>query len=205
MSMAIANIHSPLQFSCLNAWKKCSSMSAEAVQRIKNVALGVLTVMIEMPLLYIVETKVVDLMKSLALDLSKPQDILAIYNFTEKIKYKFISLVFKAALLGFIVFLGPILEESLFRDKLHNIMRNWFNNPDSITGKILRVGGNGLIFGACHLSPFQGWLNVPIFLVTFLLGCIFAGLREATGDLTACTTAHILHNGVSMFLFMCGG
>lgn len=205
MCVAIADLHSPKQIFSPNVFEKFTSLSTQTIQKIKNVAIGVLAVIIELPILTFVYHKVIDLMKSLACDVSKPQDIVAVFNFTNKIKYTFIAMAFKAALIGFIVIGGPIIEERLFRDKLHNIMRNWVHNPDSLKGKIIRVGGNGLIFGACHLSPFQGWANIPIFLVTFLLGCLFTALRESTGDLTACTTAHILHNGVTMIAFLCGG
>ncbi len=62
---------------------------------------------------------------------------------------------------------------------------------------MLRVAVNGFLFGACHLSPFQGWTNIPVFIVTGVMGVVFTILREFTGDTLACSTAHILNNALA--------
>ena len=111
-------------------------------------------------------------------DLSSSQEIIQVWNATSNVPYAFLSIAFKTALLGYIVILGPMLEEYLFRDRLYEFMKNLTGEPNSVLSIVFRVVGNGFIFGLVHLSPFQGWTNVPIFVVTFAMGCIFAALRE---------------------------
>jgi membrane protease YdiL (CAAX protease family) len=63
----------------------------------------------------------------------------------------------------------------------------------------VRILLNGILFGMLHTSYRQGWkMNVSAFAGTTFLGCIYAALREKTGDTTASTTAHILHNSFVM-------
>jgi membrane protease YdiL (CAAX protease family) len=53
------------------------------------------------------------------------------------------------------------------------------------------------IFGVMHLSPFQGWFNLPIFISSFSIGMAFSLLKEMTGDLWASSSLHIMNNTVA--------
>lgn len=61
---------------------------------------------------------------------------------------------------------------------------------------------NGLLFGLLHTTYNQGWNNLGILAITTFLGCLYAALREATGDTLASTIAHSLHNLEAMRLFL---
>ncbi|NGX38047.1 MAG: hypothetical protein K1000chlam2_01216 [Chlamydiae bacterium] len=57
-----------------------------------------------------------------------------------------------------------------------------------------------LVFGLMHLSPFQGWANILVFVGTTFMG-LFAGiLTEYTGDLWGSTTIHMLNNTLATIL-----
>lgn len=178
---------------------------SEQFERIKNVALGALVFLIELPIMDWLVRKVIDLMYLFNFDLSDGHKVVQLWDAAENLSHSFLNLAFKTAVLIYTVILGPVLEEWLFRDVLHNQLRTWFKNPDSPCNRIARIVGNGLIFGTVHLSPFRGWSNAPVFLVSFLLGTVFAALRETTGNRTASTTAHILHNADAMRYFLCEG
>jgi membrane protease YdiL (CAAX protease family) len=138
---------------------------------------------------------VVDLMVRWGFDLSPAQDIMAIWTAAACFPSP-LNIVLLTALVAFIVIIGPIIEEFVFRHLLHGCLEGITDNP------VLRVLANGVIFGAAHLSSAQGWKNVPIFLVTGLLGIVNSALREATGDIVSSSTAHILHNGTVMGFFL---
>lgn len=176
--------------------------SSEQLIRIKQVALGVLVFLVEVPITDWVMRKTVDLMVFFNFDLSDGHQIVQLWTVTEGFTLGLLNMTFKAAVFVYTIILGPILEEWLFRDLLHNNMRTWIKNPDSSCHKVVRVLLNGLIFGTVHLSPFRGWANAPIFLISFLLGTTFAALREVTGNTVASTTTHILHNGDAMLYFL---
>lgn len=63
--------------------------------------------------------------------------------------------------------------------------------------KFITILKTSIIFGAMHLSPFQGLANIPIFIVISVIGFCFGLLAELTGDLWAPTTAHMLNNTLS--------
>ena len=136
------------------------------------------------------------------LQIAEDQDIFQIWKHLGTISPNFLSIASKVALLGYVVLIGPVIEEFLFRGLFHEMILDSLGGPDSILSRVLAVFGDGFIFGLAHLSIAQGWANVPIFIGTFILGCIFASLREVTGDITASSTAHILHNGFVMGLFL---
>jgi membrane protease YdiL (CAAX protease family) len=180
-----------------------SFLSAEKLDTIKKVALGALVTAIELPALGAIYQGIIDLMSKLDLScIATDQDAFQLWSSFDHLPYQFIGQAFKAALLGYIVIGAPLIEEWLFRENLQTFMKEWVSDPETTYNTMIRVFGNGFIFGAAHLSPFQGWANIPIFFITFLMGCIYASLREATGDLTASTTAHMLHNGAAMCQFL---
>lgn len=177
-------------------------LSVETIQTIKDIALGVFAFIVELPLLDLAERKICEWMRHLNLDISKPQDIILIWNAGNNLPHQFLILAYKTAWLSYIVIFGPILEEQVFRNWLQTTQKEWSHDPTTLKSRISRVVTNALIFGAAHLSTFQGWTNVPIFVVTSLLGGVFATLREITGNIKASSTAHILHNGTVMFFLI---
>lgn len=159
---------------------------------ISKVALGALTAVAELSAIaYFVGLKI-----------AEDQDIFQIWKSLGSMSPSILGVVSKVALLGYVVLIGPVVEEFLFRGLLHQTIVDFLGGPDSILCRILAVFGDGFIFGLAHLSIAQGSANVPIFIGTFILGCIFATLREVTGDITASSTAHIVHNGCVMALFL---
>jgi membrane protease YdiL (CAAX protease family) len=130
------------------------------------------------------------------------QDIYQLLNFAEGLSTPLLRTALKIVLYGFAIVLGPILEERLFRGQIYKMTEKYLGDRNSTPYKILTIVGNGLLFGACHLSPFQGMANIPIFLTTSMLGCCFAALREATGDTVAPIAAHITHNALALSYYI---
>ncbi len=161
------------------------------VDTVKSIALGILATLAISPIINYLTEKSFELMQQWGFDFSSAQEAVQILLALE-------PGVLKVAFIGYVIFLGPLIEEYLFRGLLYPLMQEWIGDPDSYLSKALCVLGNGLLFGAMHLSPFQGWTNLPVFLATFLLGCLFAALREYTGNITASTTSHILHNAAAI-------
>lgn len=84
---------------------------------------------------------------------------------------------------------SPISPVSITDLRKNNAFKTW----DKLK-TILKVS---LIFGLMHLSPFQGWANVMVFIGTTLCGIILGGVAEYTGDLWAPTTMHIINNTIA--------
>lgn len=176
--------------------QECCSDST--LETIKKIAIGALTFVATLPIIDLIERSVVSLIEYFELDLSSPQEIIQLWNSLCCLPLALLSCLMKGLLLAYIVVIGPILEEFIFRDIF---FMDGFPS-EGIGRTILRVTGNGFLFGLAHLSPWQGWTNVPIFVFTFLFGCVLAGLREATGDIIAPATTHILNNGYAMYHFL---
>jgi membrane protease YdiL (CAAX protease family) len=86
---------------------------------------------------------------------------------------------------------APIFEESMFRGALFGYMRTrwrWLASASLVA----------LIFALIH--P-QGWTTVP---ALFAIALVLAGIREWRGSLIGSMTAHALHNGVLMTIFVLG-
>lgn len=110
--------------------------------------------------------------------------------------------VFKIALIAYAVFGGPAIEEALFRKHFYRLLET-----DSLpkAGQIAALFTNALFFAAAHLSPYQGWSNLPIFAFTFTIGLAFTLLRFQTGDTYACTIAHSTANALALRAFLMSG
>lgn len=94
-----------------------------------------------------------------------------------------------ALLLGMIVLLAPIVEETLFRGILHGgLRRHWRMWPAALV--------SGLLFAAMHMQP-------GALLPLFALGTGFAILYERSGgSLVAPMTAHAVFNAVNAILLL---
>lgn len=196
MSAVGFNYTSPI--SCFN----CDSIrdtfdcSDDTLDKIKKIALGAIVFIASIPVLKLIERGVEALLDKFKIVLTEEQEVIQVWRSLGNMPM--IGVVLQVALLAYIVILGPILEEYIFRDLLYCES----GQSDTFCTQVFRVVSNGFLFGLCHLSPYQGWTNLPIFAITFVLGCIFAILREISGDIIAPTIAHILNNGVVMFFFL---
>lgn len=170
----------------------------ERKEFIKDVGIGIGAFLIEYPTSQFIHRSVTSIMKSMGIQFSQSQDIMRILKSFNCVGLSLFGGAIKVALVAYIAIIGPIVEEVLFRETLYNYQKSVQREPNSTESKIIRVVSNGVIFGACHLSPFQGWLNVPIFLITGIMGILLALLRELTGNIVASSTTHILHNSTSM-------
>lgn len=174
----------------------------EAVTAIAKAALGVAVAWILAPYLTLVGNQIVVIMSGWKYDMSFDQEVFSIWKSLSDLPTVLAQYAAKTALLSFVVLFGPIHEEFLFRQWLQSWMRTLVANPDSLMNKGLRVVGNGVIFGAAHVSPTQGWVNVPIFCITGMVGVALSIMKEATGDITAATAAHVTYNGIAMYSFL---
>lgn len=91
--------------------------------------------------------------------------------------------------------IAPVGEEIVFRGYLEKIFEQ-SENP-SVFQRFTTACKTNAIFGAMHLSPFQGWFNLPIFIACFAMGMAFSLLKEVTGDLWAPSSLHIMNNTVA--------
>lgn len=186
-----SNIH-PFQFSD-NSIFDCGE---ERADKIKKVALGVIGFLASIPILKLVDRAVVSITNYFNLSIIEEQEVIQLWRFLGSTPI--IGIVLQTMLLAYIVIIGPVIEETIFRHYLYP----GTGPDDGICHQIGKIMLNGFAFGLCHLSPFQGVANLPIFCFTFVLGCIFATLREISGDILAPTVAHILNNGTAMFFFL---
>ncbi len=107
------------------------------------------------------------------------------------------------ALTTLLVVIEPVVKEAIFRGWIHDRTKSlqewvWGPRADSTIQKIVRVVISGVIFGSYHLSPFQGWANIPIFVATGSAGIVLAALKEWRGNSTSNVTAHMIHNVIAL-------
>ena len=171
-------------------------------ETISKIGLGILVGVCCLPVSAALQSAVVVIMTNYGLDLAGSQDIMGVWDSLNGLSSHLLTTLSKTALFGYIVFLGPLIEEYLFRELLYPWIQSFFQNPESSEAQALCAVANGFVFGLAHLSAEQGWLNVPIFVVTFFLGSVFAHLRGQTGDIVASTAAHSTYNGLVMTAFL---
>ncbi|PCI92977.1 hypothetical protein COB11_06150 [Candidatus Aerophobetes bacterium] len=129
------------------------------------------------------------------------QDVVQLLNGINNIPNVLLKVAAKTAAVAYVTIIGPVLEEWMFREVFHEGLVRftasiWGPNTNDTIQVVCRVFSNGILFGAAHLLPFQGWANVPIFVATALMGMVFAALREYTGDCQASCIAHMVNNTV---------
>lgn len=172
------------------------------VTTVAKAALGVAVGFVVQPYATLLGDKIFRVMTGLKFDMSADQDIISIWKDLDQLPLSIVGGAMKTALAGYIVFIGPLIEEILFRLGLQTFFKSLVQNPDSVVNSIARIFGNGFVFGIAHLSPMQGWVNVPIFCITFVLGCLFTLLTELTGDIISSSAAHMTYNGIVMSHFL---
>lgn len=174
---------------------------------IRNIAIGAIAYF---PLSYLIENATelcVWALEQLGIAFTQSQDV---------------ALLVSSPMLGILfsliaVILAPIAEELLFRGNINDLFllsshdaKNPSNSDLSIKelhkkkafsawDKAVTILKTSLIFAAVHMSPFQSWTNIPIFLATFLVGLSAGILREVTGDLWAPAIFHGINNARAVY------
>ena len=174
----------------------------------RSVAIGTLTALVSMPFLKIVNSSVIKVLGKAGKACNKEQDLVTLFKVLGKSSVEpLLKSALKGALVSCAIVIIPVIKETCFRGYLHNKLIKWQQSKlgtsrlNDLSVKVSRIFINGLLFGIFHISPFQGWANVPIFVVTGILGMIFTTLREYTGDAVGCSAAHIAYNTVALAHF----
>lgn len=99
----------------------------------------------------------------------------------------------------FIIFVTPIIEELLFR----GFLQGWLKSIFGWRGAILL---SSIIFALFHFSIAQGWDNVTILTILFVLSCFLGFLYEKQKTLVAPIGLHMAFNAVTIgMIFFTGG
>lgn len=149
---------------------------------------------------YVLMETSVCLMKKWGLSHTQPQTFFQFYETLSQIGQGLLRSILKCLAVIYVILIVPIVEEWFFRDLLYSFQESGHRQQDSLGLCIYRVISNGILFGAFHVSVFQGWANIPIVTVTTVAGIVFATLREMTGNARASTVAHSLNNSFFMLL-----
>lgn len=95
------------------------------------------------------------------------------------------------------VLVAPIAEELFFRGLLFQALRTRLGVPAGIAL-------SALVFGAVHLSGDTVLANVLVFVITALLGAVFAWGFHRRGSLLVPIGAHMMVNLISTILLIAG-
>jgi membrane protease YdiL (CAAX protease family) len=87
-----------------------------------------------------------------------------------------------------VVVAGPLAEEIIFRGLLHRL-------ASGVWGPVAATVVSSLIFAILHG---EAWILFGLMGVGAMLAFVF----EATGSVTACWTAHAVHNAISLFFMI---
>ena len=166
----------------------------------KDVLVGFIIAAVCFPIMILLQFSLCRLLTRNGVNLNNnKQEIIQVYESSSLLPSS-VQFLFKAFLINYITFQGPIIEEVVFRHFLFTWIQDLQGSANTTIAKIVRITSGGLLFGVCHLSFTQGWLNVPIFVITTFLGLIFSILRENSGSITSSSVAHITHNTLAMIL-----
>lgn len=182
---------------CENISKQAYSPPLYKREASEKIIFSVITSLSFIPPIQLLGSKIIKQIRFL--NPSSQADPISIWNFL-KGGLNPLQTILKSLFIFYVVILGPVIEERFFRDSLQNKLKSILTDLGCdltyYKTEILLHVLNGALFGLFHLSPFQGVMNLPVFVTTTLLGIFFSWLKEKTGDLKAPTTAHILNNGV---------
>ncbi|MCK4933956.1 MAG: CPBP family intramembrane metalloprotease [Simkaniaceae bacterium] len=162
---------------------------------ISKIALGVFVGIVKFSGIALLEVIITQILSGFGIELTETQACMQILEDCE-------DPLMQKLIIAEICLIGPIIEEIIFRSGIDNGFQ--FSqylmgyDPDSTTQKTIRFATASLIFGALHLTPEQGYLNIPIFIFTTLAGVVYHYLKEETGDIIAPSAAHITNNTLVM-------
>jgi len=129
---------------------------------------------------------------------AETQSFFPLYESLSEISNKLLRGVLKALCVVYITLFIPIVEEWFFRSYLYQLQESANTQEESLWSKVYRVFSNALVFSAIHYSFVQGWANIPILVVTTVVGVVFATLREISKSWRASAVAHCLNNSFMM-------
>ena len=164
---------------------------------IREIAIGILIFCISIPFFLLLDSSLTRYLIKRGINIQDVQDVKIILEIPKRLPLPLRAPVL-TYLYSYVSFFGPIYEETFFREKIYSWIKEQQEGSNTTVAKITRITLNGIAFGACHLSPFQGWFNIPIFVLTTFMGIIFVSLREWRGSITACTSAHIANNMLAL-------
>lgn len=162
----------------------------EGCEKVKNIAIGILVglgaFMAMTALFYVLEAH--------CSWFSVSQDAIKIFDIFKNV-HPLLDVAWRGLWRGFVVLAGPVLEEVLFRGVLNDKIEKCMGEEQTLAKKATRIALVAIIFGLCHLSPFQNTVsNLVILGATTALGVAFGILKETRKDLTAPIAAHIVFN-----------
>ncbi|GAB4190384.1 MAG: hypothetical protein Tsb0015_11570 [Simkaniaceae bacterium] len=163
----------------------------------QKVVMGANAFILEFPLSILGSFSSIKILEAFDIECLENQNVKEVFDELISAEANWPATIIKIVFISYICLIGPIFEEYIFREEMQTNFKDFQKDSDSVHHKILRVAFNGCIFGACHLHPSQGWANVPIFVATSIGGIFYSALRERTEDITASSTAHILHNSAA--------
>jgi uncharacterized protein len=94
-----------------------------------------------------------------------------------------------------IVFLVPIVEETLFRGFVQRFAIQKI-------GRVRGIALAALLFASFHFSVAQGIYNIELLLSLFVLGCYLGFIYERQGTLWASIGLHMAFNAISVFMII---
>lgn len=158
-------------------------------EKAKNIAIGIIAGLgcffVVSGIIYVIQTH--------CTWFSLSQDAIKIFDLFKN-AHPLIHFGWRAIWRGYVVLAGPLIEELIFRGFGHDKVKEC-QEKETTMKKVIRIAIVSLIFGACHLSPFQnGMSNLVIFGVTTLIGVVLSILKEQRKDLSAPLAAHIMYN-----------
>lgn len=106
-----------------------------------------------------------------------------------------LRLNFSPALIAYIVFLGPLVEEYTFREYLPGVFRKIFKRRDQDIKDIIALIMANVLFSLAHMPT-----DIYSFLVYFSIGFVLVLVRFFTNNLKLSALVHIFWNLLSSIL-----
>ncbi|MBX7067508.1 MAG: CPBP family intramembrane metalloprotease [Parachlamydiales bacterium] len=169
-----------------------------------KIGTGVLASIAVYPVVHYAIEGVCDLMAYFKFELTESQDAVRLIQWIQEIGSTVVRTALLTTFLFYVVILGPILEEAIFRGGFNGWMKTkmegWgYDVINNTFHKAIYWTICGTVFGLAHLSPTQGWANIPIVIGTSLVGIACSALKdEESKDITAPCAAHMAFNGISV-------
>ena len=106
-----------------------------------------------------------------------------------------LRLNFSPALIAYIVFLGPLVEEYTFREYLPGVFRKIFKRRDQDVKDIIALIMANILFSLAHMPT-----DIYSFLVYFSIGFVLVLVRFFTNNLKLSGLVHIFWNLLSTLI-----
>ena len=106
-----------------------------------------------------------------------------------------LRLNFSPALIAYIVFLGPLVEEYTFREYLPGVFRKIFKRRDQDIKDIIALIMANVLFSLAHMPT-----DIYSFLVYFSIGFVLVLVRFFTNNLKLSALVHIFWNLLSTLI-----